>query len=107
MMPLPWLTRCTGTCRIAASLMTACIAAGPSHEGISIRYCPPSSNRLLDNGKSCASRDGSFCLVRMDSPVGIILRRELNSQTAVHGQGRASNGGGFVRRDERDQVGHF
>jgi hypothetical protein len=62
MMPLPWLTRCTGTCRTAASLMTACIAAGPSQDGISIRYCPPSSNRLLDSGNSCASRDGKFSL---------------------------------------------
>ena len=31
---------------LAAAASTASIARGPSHDGISTRYCPPSANRL-------------------------------------------------------------
>jgi hypothetical protein len=41
--PLPWLTRCTGTVRLALSAMTALMASGPSTEGISTRQAEPSA----------------------------------------------------------------
>ena len=43
--PLPWLTRCTGTVRLALSAMTALMASGPSTEGISTRQAEPSAKR--------------------------------------------------------------
>src|SRR5207244_3217784 len=41
--------------------------SGPSHEGISTRYCPPSAKRLRDEGRSYASRAGRFRLFRIVS----------------------------------------
>ena len=57
-MPLPWLTRWTGTANSSAASKTARSAAGPSTEGISIRYCPPSGKRARYDGKPWPSASG-------------------------------------------------
>ena len=64
MMPLPCETRCTGTLRCRASSSTAARALGPSVEGISMRYSPPSGNRSREVGATAGSSPGSPCARR-------------------------------------------
>jgi IclR family KDG regulon transcriptional repressor len=54
--PLPWLTRWTVTPCSAAASITAARGSGPSTDGISTRYAPPSENRAaLEGGRQPAA----------------------------------------------------
>src|SRR5205823_15027739 len=86
MTPLPWLTRWIPTLCSRAAATTASSARGPSHEGISTRYWPPSANRLRDVGKSYASRDGSSRAFRIASVVRIARSLGGHIGPPLHGQ---------------------